>query len=56
MIILNSWITRSIGMSYRGHCDMQMCHSGEVTLVISQLRMKAPNIKTTIVVDRSHDN
>ena len=56
MIILKSWITRSIGMSYRGHCYMQMCHSGEVTLVISQLRMKAPNIKTTIDVDRSRDN
>ena len=31
MIIFNSWITRSIGTSYCGHCDMQMCRSGVVT-------------------------
>lgn len=56
MIIFNSWITHSIGTSYCGHRDTQMCHSGVVTFVISQLQMKAPDIKTTIVVDCSRDN
>ena len=32
---------------------MQMYHSGVDTFVISRLRMKAPNIKTTSVEDRS---
>ena len=32
---------------------MQMCHSGVDTFVISRLRTKAPNIKTTSVEDRS---
>ena len=32
---------------------MQMYHSGVDTFVISRLRTKAPNIKTTSVEDRS---
>ena len=51
----NSWITCSVETSCCGHCDMRMCHSGVDTFVISRLRTKAPDIETTIVVDRSRD-
>ena len=42
-------MTRSVGNNC-GHCDMQMSHSGVDIFVISQLRTKAPDIKTTTVV------
>ena len=42
----------TLGTSYCGHCDMQMCHSGVDGFIISRFSVKASDMKTTAVVER----